>query len=254
MDNTTEKPKYQFGLLGKEIDYSFSRAYFSEKFKKENLEQHSYVNFDIKKIDHFLDVIKNNTNLAGLNVTIPYKETVIPYLDKINKKASKIGAVNTIKFNKKKQLIGYNTDWFGFKKALKPYLKKHHKKALILGTGGASKAVAFTLKKLDIKVEYVYRTLSKKAKYSYESLTETIVKKHTIIINTTPVGTFPDIENAPSIPYSGITKKHLVFDLIYNPIETQFLNLSKQQGAQTLNGLPMLAYQAEKSWEIWNKK
>lgn len=254
MDNAAEKYKHQFGLVGKNIDYSFSRAYFSKKFETESLQEHSYVNFDIENIEEFPSIIKSNTNLVGLNVTIPYKEAVIPYLDEINKKAAKIGAINTIKIDKKGKLIGYNTDWFGFQKTLKPHLKKHHKRALILGTGGASKAVAYALKKLGIKFQYVSRTISEQAKYSYQTLSETDIKKHTLIINTTPLGTFPDINITPAIPYNAITDKHLVFDLIYNPIETKFLNLSKQQGAQTLNGLPMLEYQAEKAWKIWNKK
>ena len=254
MEHTTEKPKYLFGLVGKDIDYSFSRVYFSKKFEKESLNQYSYTNFDIATIEDFENVLSKNPNICSLNVTIPYKEAIIPYLDKIDKKALKIGAINTIKITKKGQYIGYNTDWFGFQKTLKPHLKKHHKRALILGTGGASKAVAYTLKKLGIKFQYVSRTISEQAKYSYETLSEADIKKHTLIINTTPLGTFPNIDIAPTIPYNSITNKHLVFDLIYNPIETKFLNLAKQQGAQTLNGLPMLEYQAEKAWKIWNKK
>ncbi len=254
MEHITEKPKYLFGLVGKNIDYSFSRAYFSKKFEKENLNQHSYINFDINTIEDFENILSKNPNICGLNVTIPYKEAVIPYLDKIDKKALKIGAVNTIKFTKKGQYIGYNTDWYGFKKALQPYLKKHHKKALILGTGGASKAIAYTLKKSGIKFNYVSRQLSKQAKYSYNTLSESDVNKHTLIINTTPLGTFPNIDEAPKIPYYAITEKHVVFDLVYNPIETKFLKLAKEQRATTLNGMPMLEYQAEKAWKIWNKK
>ena len=254
MDNALENCKHLFGLVGKDIDYSFSRAYFSKKFKTQNLDTHAYINFDLNTIDTFKDIFKENSNISGLNVTIPYKESVLQHLDSIDKKALKIGAVNTIKISKNGELTGYNTDWYGFKRALKPYIKKHHKKALILGTGGASKAIAYTLKKLGIEFNYVSRIVSNKAKYSYETLSEKVIKKHTLIINSTPLGTFPNIDQAPSIPYQAITKDHLVFDLIYNPIETKFLKLSKLQDATTLNGLPMLEYQAEKAWQIWNKK
>lgn len=254
MKNAPEDCKHLFGLVGKNIDYSFSRAYFSKKFETLNLNTHAYINFDLNTIDAFNDIFKNSSNIQGLNVTIPYKESVLQHLDSIDKKALKIGAVNTIKVSKNGKLTGYNTDWYGFKKALKPYLKKQHKNALILGTGGASKAIAYALKKLGIKFNYVSRSVSNKAKFSYKTLSEKDIKKHTLIINSTPLGTFPDIDIAPDISYQAIGKNHLVFDLIYNPIETKFLKLSKSQGATTLNGLPMLEYQAEKAWQIWNKK
>lgn len=241
----------KLGLLGKNISYSFSRAYFKEKFENEKITDTTYDNFDIETIDLFPSIIKNTKDLKGLNVTIPYKEAVLPYLDKINKKAKAIGAVNTIKISKKGKLIGYNTDCYGFKKTLKPYLKPQHKNALILGTGGASKAIAFTFKELGINFHYVSRTQSEGIKYTYDTLTEDVIRNHQIIINSTPLGTFPNIEDCPNIPYSAITSNHILFDLIYNPEETKFLQLGKQQHAVTINGLNMLKLQAEKAWSIW---
>lgn len=244
----------KLGLLGKNISYSFSRAYFKEKFETENINHTTYDNFDIENIELFPSIIKNTKGLKGLNVTIPYKEQVIPYLDKINKKAKAIGAVNTIKITKKGNLVGYNTDCYGFKKTLKPFVKPHHKKALILGTGGASKAIAYTLKEMGITYQYVSRTLSEGIGFSYNTLTETDVANHQIIINCTPLGTFPDIEECPNIPYEGISKKHILFDLIYNPEETKFLKHGKENQATIINGLGMLEFQAEKAWSIWNIK
>ena len=251
MGNEHNKSNHKFGLVGKNISYSFSRGYFAKKFEKDNLNC-SYVNFDLQSIDELNDVIKNTPNLKGLNVTIPYKEVVIPLLDGINKRAKKIGAVNTIRF-KKDKLIGYNTDYYGFKKSLEPHLKSHHKKALILGTGGASKAIAHVLKKLKIEFEFVSRTLRKGVKYSYDDLTTEIINQYKVIINCTPVGTFPDVNKCPDIPYNGISDEHILYDLIYNPERTKFLELGVVKGATILNGLRMLELQAEKSWEIWNK-
>ena len=244
----------KLGLLGKNISYSFSRAYFKEKFETENINHTTYDNFDIKNIELFPTIIKNTKGLKGLNVTIPYKEKVIPYLDKINKKAKAIGAVNTIKITKKGKLVGYNTDCYGFKKTLKPLIKSHHKNALILGTGGASKAIAYTLDEMGITYKYVSRKLSEGIGFSYDTLTEDDIKNHQIIINCTPLGTFPDIEDCPNIPYEGISKKHILFDLIYNPEETKFLKHGKENQATIINGLGMLEFQAEKAWSIWNIK
>jgi len=238
-----------FGLLGKNIDYSFSRGYFKNKFETNKLEC-SYNNFDLETIEDF-EKLKNTTELSGLNVTIPYKQEVIPYLDAIDLEAQEIGAVNTIKI-KNGKLTGYNTDHFGFEHSLKPHLKPHHKNALILGTGGASKAVAFALKKLGIPFEYVSRTQSPSIKYTYESLSKKKIDEYQIIINCTPLGTFPDVTKCPQIPYDQLTSNHLLFDLIYNPEETLFLKQGKKKNATTLNGLEMLRMQAEKSWEIWN--
>ncbi len=242
----------KLGLLGKNISYSFSKAYFKKKFEDEQITNTTYENFDIENIDLFPSIIKNTKNLKGLNVTIPYKQQVIPYLNKVSKKAKTIGAVNTIKITKKGKLIGYNTDCYGFKKSLTPYLKPHHKNALILGTGGASKAVAYTLKKLDIDYSYVSRTSKKGANFTYSSLTEEVINQHLIIINCTPLGTFPNIEDCPEIPYDAITSNHILFDLIYNPEETKFLKFGKNKYAITINGLNMLKLQAKKAWSIWN--
>lgn len=242
----------KFGLIGKNISYSFSKDYFSKKFKLEGINNTCYVNFDIQQIEELQSILKSEKNLKGLNVTIPYKEAIIPYLDKLNKKAKKIGAVNTIKITKNGRLIGYNTDCYGFKKSLKPFLKPMHKRALILGTGGASKAIAFTLKELNIDFQFVSRNPSKKGFLTYKSLTEGIIDTHLIIINCTPLGTFPNIDDHPAIPYSAISKNHILYDLIYNPEETLFLKKGKTKNAITINGSAMLKFQAKKAWEIWN--
>ena len=244
--------KKQYGLVGRNISYSFSKDYFTKKFETDNLIHCTYENFDIENLFEFKQIIIKNPELKGLNVTIPYKETIIPFLDKLSKKAKKIGAVNTIKFNSKGKLKGYNTDFYGFEKALKPLLNFNHKKALILGTGGASKAVAFALKNLNIEYTFVSRKTQRNY-LSYEKLNHTIFKEYQIIINCTPLGTFPDVELFPNIPYQFFTENHIAFDLIYNPTTTQFLKKAKQNGATVKNGLEMLVFQAEKAWEIWNK-
>lgn len=243
----------KFGLIGKNISYSFSESYFKTKFENENINNTTYQNFDIQNISEIKNIISKTDNLIGLNVTIPYKEEIIPFLDKLNIKAKKIGAVNTIKINENGKLIGYNTDCYGFKKSLKPLLKSNHKKAIILGTGGASKAVAYTLNELGIEYIYVSRKASELTKITYNNLTLDLIKTHHIIINCSPVGTFPNIEQCPNIPYEAITDHHILYDLIYNPQETKFLKLGKQNGATTINGLTMLKLQAEKAWLIWNK-
>jgi len=252
MAEKQKKLMRKFGLIGKDISYSFSKGYFAEKFKTENRTNCSYVNFDFQDISEFQSIFKNHPDIKGLNVTIPYKEQIIPYLNKLNKKAAKIGAVNTIKISKKGKLIGYNTDYYGFKKSIEPLLKSQHKSALILGTGGASKAIAYALKKLDISVTYVSRHATKDDVLTYQSLSKKDITNHTIIINSTPLGTHPNINDSPDIPYQFITKEHLLYDLIYNPTETRFLQKGKAQGATVINGLLMLHLQAEKSWKIWN--
>ena len=244
--------KHQFGLVGKNISYSFSKGYFGEKFQKLNLVDYSYENFDIQNIEEFRDFINQNPTVSGLNVTIPYKETILPYLDKLSKRAAEIGAVNTIKITKSGKLKGYNTDYLGFKKSLEPLLNSNHKKALILGTGGASKAVAYALKHLGIPFLYVSRTATGET-ISYLQLDEKTFKEFQIIVNCTPVGTFPNTQIYPDIPYEYFTKNHIAFDLIYNPEETMFLKNAKKKGAIIKNGLEMLALQAEKSWDIWGK-
>lgn len=240
----------KFGLIGKNIDYSFSKTFFTEKFENEDL-LHSYENFDISSLDFFSKIISQNTNLRGLNVTIPYKEKIIPYLDDLDETARKIGAVNVIKILNNKKLIGYNSDHFGFKTALSSFLPLQQKTALIIGTGGASKAIAFALDQLDFKYKYVSRKSS--AKYlNYDQLDQQIIENHLLIINCTPLGTSPKIKAFPPIPYQYLTQKHLLFDLIYNPSETEFMKKGKLQGANACNGLAMLKSQAEKAWEIWN--
>ncbi len=243
---------HKLGLLGRKISYSFSKSYFKTKFESEDIHTVTYDNFDIESIEQFPNIIETTEGLKGLNVTIPYKQDVIPYLDKLNKKAKAIGAVNTIKITKKGKLVGYNTDCYGFIKSLKPYLKKRHKKALILGTGGASKAVIYTLEQKGIACNYVSRTASKHVTYTYEDLNPEIIAAHQIIVNCTPLGTFPNVEDCPNIPYDAVTDRHILFDLIYNPEETKFLRQGRLNGATTINGLKMLKLQAEKAWSIWN--
>ena len=248
----TDILRKRFGLLGRNINYSFSKGYFTDKFNAENFEGYTYENFDIPEISSFPELVKNNSDLKGLNVTIPYKEVVIPFLTKLSKKAALIGAVNTIKFTKKGKLKGYNTDYYGFKKTVSPLLKDHHKKALILGTGGASKAVAYALRKLKIEYDFVSRTPDE-FQFGYSDLNAEIFDEYHIIINTTPVGTHPNVENCPDLDYSLFTKKHIAYDLVYNPEETTFLKKAKEQGAKTKNGYDMLVFQAEKAWKIWNE-
>ena len=245
--------KVKFGLVGRNIHYSFSKMYFAEKFKVDGLPNHNYDNYDLDTISDLKIVLTQNPNIKGLNVTIPYKVDVIPMLDKISKKALKIGAVNTIRISKKGKLKGYNTDWIGFTKSIAPLLEPHHKKALILGTGGASKAIVFALKKLKIKSTLVSRQ-KKKNCLSYGDLNEEAFAKFTIVINCSPVGTFPNVNDSPKLPYELFTERHIAYDLIYNPDESTFLTKAKEQGAVIKNGYSMLVYQAEAAWEIWNKK
>jgi shikimate dehydrogenase len=238
-----------FGLIGKNISYSFSKSYFSEKFKKEHIDAR-YRNFDLENLKQFRDVIKETPDLVGLNVTIPYKEEIISFLDQLAPEAKEMGAVNTIKVDGNK-LTGYNTDYIGFFESIKPYLKSHHKKALILGTGGASKAIAYALKKLNITYKFVSRT-PEKNQFSYHNLSNEILREYTVIVNTTPVGTFPNVDQHPKIPFENLNEKHLVYDLIYNPETTQLMALAKQKGATVTNGSKMLKLQAESAWKIWN--
>ncbi len=239
-----------YGLLGKNISYSFSESFFSKKFEKENKDC-SYTNFDLKDITAVEEVIKNET-VQGLNVTIPYKEEIISYLNELDPTAKEIGAVNVIKFDKNKKLIGYNSDYYGFTESLKPLLQKRPvQKALILGTGGASKAIAYALKKLNIEYTFVSRTPNTQ-ELSYNQLDQNIINSNKLIINCTPLGTHPNVQNYPNIPYEYLSENHILYDLIYNPSETTFLRKGKEKGALISNGLQMLILQAERSWEIWN--
>lgn len=242
----------KLGLLGKNIGYSFSRNYFNTKFKEEGIaEAFSYENFDIQNINEFDSILKKNPELLGINVTIPYKEVVIPFLDELSEDAEAIGAVNTIKISPNGKLKGYNTDYYGFTNSLKPLLQSHHTKALILGTGGAAKSVRFGLKKLNIESVYVSREAKENCIF-YAQIDDATFEEFQIIINCTPLGTSPKTELFPDIPYSFLTSKHIAFDLIYNPEKTVFLQKSEAQGAAIKNGYDMLVFQAEKAWEIWN--
>jgi len=243
------KHKFRYGLIGRHISYSFSQGYFSAKFKELGLIEHSYENFDLEDIAEFKDIIAQ-TNLKGLNVTIPYKEQVMPFLDEIDKDAKTIGAINTIKFLEN-GLKGYNTDAFGFESSLKPLLKDHHKKALVLGTGGASKAITFVFDKIGIDYAHVSRK-PVKDQFHYSALDKLHFQEFQLVINCSPVGTYPDVGQKPQIPYQHLNSGHILFDLIYNPSETAFLSEGKKRGATIQNGLPMLQFQAEKAWEIWN--
>ena len=245
------RTKNVYGLIGKEIDYSFSRNYFNQKFKKEGLIRNLYMNFDCKNLAQALETLKQK-NLKGVNVTIPYKEKIIPHLDKISKEANEIRAINTISINENGKLLGYNTDCFGFKKSLFENVNKKIKNALVLGTGGASKAIRYVLKENLIEYNTVSRKIDK-GDFIYNQLDRKILGDYELIINTTPVGTYPNNEECPNINFDYITNNHILFDLIYNPKKTKFLTNGKIKGAKTINGYHMLIYQAEKSWSIWNE-
>lgn len=246
-----EQQKGKLGLLGRNIAYSFSRKHFSEKFERENL-PFTYVNFDLQYIEEFPDLVKNTPNLKGMNVTIPYKEVVMPYLDDLSDIAKSIGAVNTITVSEDKKLTGHNTDYYGFQKSIVPFIEVQHKRALILGTGGAAKAVAYVLKTLGIEYGYVSRNLREGIAFSYDTLNAEIIEDHKVIVNCTPLGTHPNIELYPDIPYEGVGPQHLLFDLIYNPATTQFLQLGEKRGATICNGSRMLELQAQEAWRIWD--
>lgn len=252
MDKNYEQrnQKVSFGLVGKNIPYSFSKKYFTEKFNKLNLSNHEFHNFDIDNINQFPAILKKHPQLKGLSVTIPYKQQIIEFLDEISEEAKDIGAVNCIKIINNK-LIGFNTDIYGFENSFKPLLKSNHKKAIILGTGGASKAIKYVLNKLSIPFVLVSRNPILNDEITYQSLTDDLIKEYQIIINCTPIGTFPSINECPKIPYENLNETNYLFDLIYNPSETLFLKKGKENGAAVKNGLEMLEIQAEKAWEIW---
>ncbi len=244
-----------FGLIGYPLGHSFSAKYFAEKFEKENLDE-QYCPFPLKGINELEHLIESNNSLNGLNVTIPYKESVIPYLDELSADALAIGAVNVIKIlrsdnREKPYLKGYNTDWEGFSLSIFPLLTGKEKKALVLGTGGASKAVTYALSQLGIKSTLVSRKL-REGVTTYEKLDSSIMEESLLIINTTPVGMFPNTDEAPLIPYGLLTPDHICYDLVYNPLETEFMKRCGSMGARTKNGLEMLHLQAELSWKIWN--
>lgn len=242
----------QFGLIGLPLIHSFSKRYFTAKFDREGIDAR-YDLYELQNISE-LPALLESQPLSGLNVTIPYKEKVIPYLDELDPTAAGIGAVNVIKVMRrdgKQVLKGYNSDAIGFENSLKPLLQPYHMRALILGTGGASKAIDYTLRKLGIETTFVSRT-PKAGVLTYNELNEEVLTQNLVLVNASPVGTFPHIDECPDIPYDFITGKHLLFDAVYNPPETLFLQKGKAQGAQILNGEGMLVGQAEAAWGIWN--
>ena len=244
-----------FGLIGFPLGHSFSLPYFTRKFEEAHIDA-EYRNFPLEQIGEFEQLVKKEPELAGLNVTVPYKQKIIPYLDALHPTARRVGAVNTIFFCRKEgrlTLLGYNSDVLGFERSLKEHLKEEHRKALVLGSGGSSRAVLYVLDALGIDSQVVSRQADE-GHLSYAGLNDEIMESHTLIINTTPLGMHPEVDACPDIPYRSITSGHLLFDLVYNPERTLFLSRGKEQGATIVNGADMLIYQAEGSWEIWNKK
>jgi len=250
----------QYGLIGYPLSHSFSKKYFTEKFEKEGIKDCGYELFPLASIDQLPQLLKDHPLLGGLNVTIPYKESVIPFLDELDETAKAVGAVNCIEISRsddhKVKLIGYNTDVFGFRQSIKPFLETQHERALILGTGGAAKAVHSVLKEIGITCYFATRGKSDKEGnniFTYEELNENMIRAFKLIVNATPVGTFPDTDASPQIPYEYISRGHLLYDLVYNPAETVFLKKGKEKGAAAVNGLSMLHQQAEEAWQIWNR-
>lgn len=246
-----------FGLIGFPLSHSFSKKYFTDKFSKESIKDAKYELFEIDDISQLSKVLNENENLRGLNVTIPYKQKIIPYLDDIDPYAKDIGAVNVVKISDGK-LKGYNSDFYGFRTSLQEFINKDialsSLNALVLGYGGASKAIIAALKSLEIDFKIVSRTKKSNEVITYNELEADIISSHQLIINTTPLGMYPKVNEAPNINYKALTKNHYLYDLVYNPEQTEFMKLGITEGAHGLNGLPMLILQAEKSWDIWNGK
>lgn len=244
----------KYGLIGYPLGHSFSKNFFNEKFHSESINA-EYVNFEIPSIKELPSVLLANPDLVGLNVTIPYKEQVIPYLDELDKDAAAIGAVNVIKIlnhKGKTKLIGYNSDVIGFTQSIEPLLESQHKKALILGTGGASKAIRYGLTQLGVECKFVSRS-PREGMLTYDALTPQIMDEYKVIVNCTPVGMYPHADKYPDIPYECLTPNHLLYDLLYNPDTTLFMKKGADRGAVTKNGLEMLLLQAFGAWDIWNK-
>lgn len=247
----------QFGLIGYPLTHSFSKRYFTDKFQRESIGNATYELYPLTHIQQLPELVHSHQQLVGLNVTIPHKESVIAYLHELDATAKGIGAVNTIRIIRvgdQVRMIGFNTDVFGFLKSLKPFLTLHHDRALIIGTGGGAAAVAFGLKSLGIDVLFTGRKSSadKSPYLPISQVSPELLRHYKLIVNTTPLGMFPDIDGFPDIPYSSMTSEHLVFDLVYNPESTVFMQKASAHGATALNGYDMLRYQAEKAWEIWN--
>lgn len=245
-----------FGLIGFPLSASFSKQFFAEKFKAEGIEDCKYELHPVPQAKDMLDLIEADPLLCGLNVTIPHKVSVMPFMTELDDAAEKIGAVNCISIDQsgdKPRLKGYNTDVYGFEESLKPLLNAHHKKALIFGDGGAAMAVKYVFNKLQIPFISVVRNAHPNA-VLYSSVTKDVLEEYTILVNTTPLGMFPNVDSFPPIPYQHLSEQHLAYDLVYNPEETQFLAKAKAQGAAIKNGLEMLHLQAERSWDIWNDK
>ncbi|MEX2484617.1 MAG: shikimate dehydrogenase [Brumimicrobium sp.] len=247
---TMKNDATHYGLIGKSLQHSFSKKFFDEKFKNECIAA-IYHNFELSSLKEFPGFLKKHPEIKGLNVTIPYKTEIIPYLDGLSETAKEIGAVNVIEFSNNK-LIGHNTDAFGFQQAIKPFLRNIHERALILGTGGASKAVAYVLNNLGIDVAYLSRDPQGGNAFSYDEANEYMVKAFKLVINCTPLGTFPNVDEIPNYPVELVGEDHFVIDLIYNPNQTLLLKLAADKKADTMNGLSMLKHQAIKAWEIWN--
>ncbi len=241
----------RFGLIGFPLSHSFSKKYFTEKFEREGLSDHVYELYPLEKIEQLPGLLDSVPDLRGLNVTIPYKRAVLPYLHKTELPGN-ITACNCIRIDEGK-LTGFNTDVTGFENSFRPLLKSHHQKALILGNGGATAAVVHVLEKCNISYKIVSRKLHQGSSLQYEDIDESIMKEYSVIINTTPVGTFPAVDECPPIPYQFISSNHYLFDLIYNPAQTLFLKKGEERGATTRNGYEMLVIQAEESWKIWNR-
>jgi shikimate dehydrogenase len=245
-----------FGLIGYPLGHSFSKKFFTEKFEKEGLTDHQYLNFEIDSIARFPSIFDQHENIVGLNCTIPYKQQIMQFLNEIDEEAKAVGAVNTIKITQTSQGIrakGFNTDIIGFERSLKPMLNPQHKKALILGTGGASKAVKYVLSKLGI--EYISASIEDELfenEMRYNEINSQTIAERLLIINATPLGTFPKVDTCPDIPYQSITSQHILFDLVYNPEKTLFMQKGEEKGASIKNGLEMLHRQALAAWEIWN--
>lgn len=244
----------KYGLVGYPLGHSFSKKYFTEKFSKENIPDCIYNNYPLENLDHFLDLIKSDVELVGLNVTIPYKSQIISMLDMLDPEAKEIGAVNVLKIQRQSDQIkisGYNSDVTGIRDTLYPFIKENVRNALVLGTGGSSKAVSYVLNKFGLNVSHVSRE-KKPGMLTYSDITPAVLGDTQIIVNTTPLGMFPDINGKPDIDYSALTKDHILFDLVYNPELTSFLKMGAGKGCTILSGLRMLHSQAEKAWEIWN--